>query len=276
VNDHTDRHLTRLRREIRDLGPWHLDVEVVPGLRTGDVEPTPEAAAHAVEFVRAEDAFVRMMRRVHPDGLQGRSFLDVACNCGAYAVWARNLGAGRCLGFDAREHWIRQARFLAEQRVDDVPFEFHVGDVTRLETYGWGSFDIVHLGGILYHLPFPMETLRAVAGTTKELLYVNSASRPSDAAGWVMARESTEAMLSGIHGLHWFPTGPNVVVRILEQLGFVEFRVTFNETAAERNRTRPHGRPTYRNGRFGLLAAKQPGLLSWGHPPGHRRPALRN
>jgi hypothetical protein len=80
-----------------------------------------------------------------------------------------------------------------------------------------------------------------------------------------MARESTSAVLSGIHGLHWFPTGPNVVIRILEQCGFVEFRVTFNQSVEERDDLRDwpraDGRP-HRNGRFGLLASKTTGLLS--------------
>ena len=231
------RNLDALRRQIHDLSPWHLDIEVVPGLRTGDAASFEVAAAQNVSFVRGEDEFKTLMRSVYPSGLDGRSFLDVACNCGGYSFWARDLDAGRCLGFDTREHWIRQARFLADARAEKPPLEFQLGDVTRLEEYGWGSFDITYFGGILYHLPFPMEALRSVAAVTDELLYLTSASRPSDSiSGFVMARESTSAPMSGIHGLHWFPTGPNVVMRILEHLGFGEFRILYNRRA---DRARP-------------------------------------
>ena len=48
--------------------------------------------------------------------MEGRRVLDCACNCGYFLFWSRELGAGEGLGFDAREHWIRQARFLAAHR----------------------------------------------------------------------------------------------------------------------------------------------------------------
>ncbi len=95
------RNLDALRRQIHDLSPWHLDIEVVPGLRTGDAASFEVAAAQNVSFVHGEDEFKTLMRSVYPSGLDGRSFLDVACNCGGYSFWARDLDAGRCLGFDA-------------------------------------------------------------------------------------------------------------------------------------------------------------------------------
>jgi SAM-dependent methyltransferase len=263
MNTHDpDNHL-ELRQRIHDLSPWHLDIEVVPGLRTGDAASFEMTAQQNVSFVDGESPFKELLHEVFPHGLSGRSFLDIACNCGAYAFWARDIGAGRCLGFDAREHWIRQARFLAEHRRENPPIEFHVGDVMKLDEYGWGSFDVTYFGGILYHLPFPMDALRSVAAVTGELLYLTTASRPSDSvSGFVMARESPSAPMSGMYGLHWFPTGPNVVIRILEHLGFCEFRVLYNKSVEQREPdTRGPATGPRRNGRFALLASKTAGLL---------------
>ena len=63
---------------------------------------------------------------IFPRGLEGRTVMDCACNCGAYLFWSKEPGAGECFGFDAREHWIAQARFLAEHRTqpsDGMRFE---------------------------------------------------------------------------------------------------------------------------------------------------------
>jgi tRNA (mo5U34)-methyltransferase len=45
-----------------------------------------------------------MMNLIYPGGLEGRRFLDCACNCVAYSFWAKELGASETFGFDVREH----------------------------------------------------------------------------------------------------------------------------------------------------------------------------
>ena len=97
------------------LRPWHLNVSIGPGLSTRDFLEE-EAARTPGSFYDPTPGFSWLLRRLYPDGLEGRSVLDCACNCGAYLFLAKELGAGECLGFDVREHWIEQARFLARNR----------------------------------------------------------------------------------------------------------------------------------------------------------------
>ena len=33
------------------------------------------------------------MSALYPDGFQGRSIMDCACNCGGYLFWAKEIGA---------------------------------------------------------------------------------------------------------------------------------------------------------------------------------------
>lgn len=207
----------KLEQEIRELAPWHLEVEVAPGVTT-----KVEQDEDVVLLISPRAAFRDLMLNIYPEGLEGRSFLDCACNCGGYSFWAKELGASRCHGFDVREHWIRQARFLQEHRdEEDVVFELR-----DLYDLAGEPFDITLFKGIFYHLPDPITGLKRAADLTKELLIVNTATRngyPEDVL--VPAREDTVHPMSGVYGLNWYPAGPAVMRQILDWLGFPASRV---------------------------------------------------
>lgn len=217
-----------------------------------------------------KDEFARMMRAIYPGGLRGKSLLEAACNCGAYCVWFKQMGGDRCFGFDVREHWINQARFLqACCLAGDTSVRFEVCGVDDVGNVGLSPFDIGMFKGIFYHLPDPIGGLKKVADLTKELLVFNSAtrSRPGMSQGLVIAKESRTDVMSGVHGLNWFPTSPRVVQRILQSMGFVEFRTLFwhRRPAIGFGRTRGWVRLAKNLvngvGRMGMLAARTPGFF---------------
>ena len=107
-----------LREEIIRLGPWHHDVQVTPEISTSVFLEAPEGTySSSPSFINPLDLLANTMHKVYPEGLERRTFLDCACNAGGYCFAAKELGASDCFGFDARKHWIDQARFLAENRV---------------------------------------------------------------------------------------------------------------------------------------------------------------
>jgi tRNA (mo5U34)-methyltransferase len=220
--------------EGRELAPWHLDVEIAPGLSTREFEGAPydEEAFGKVRLIDSRPRFMRTLGDVFPDGLGGRSVLDVACNCGGFLYWARDVGAGECLGIDVREHWIDQARFLARHRV--APSEgmrFEVQDLYELPRLGLEPFDVTLFTGIFYHLPEPLTALRIAADLTREVLIVNTGSRIDLPDGLLAVfEESRTRAISGVYGLSWFPTGPDVVARMLAHVGFPEVRSVWWET----------------------------------------------
>lgn len=244
-------------QQLRELAPWHLDVEVAHGVRTRDAAVLDEAATGKVHLVDGRPGFQNLLKMIYPDGLEGRSLLDVACNCGGYCFWAKEIGAGRCFGFDVREHWIRQARFLAQHRerpADDIYFQ--VLDLYDLATGENERFDISIFKGIFYHLPDPMNALKIVADRTRELMLVNTATRSGHPDGYLaVGDEPKEALMSGIYGLSWYPTGPEVLGRILEWVGFPEFRVVY---WLEQTELRGGGGPL---GRIELVAAREAGTF---------------
>jgi len=244
--------LDSLRRELVALAPWHMKVDVRDGVTTADaanVEVDPKFGK--VSFHDIEPVYKSLMTSLYPDGLAGRSVLDCACNCGGYALWSRELGASRCFGFDVRDHWIRQAEFLArerEQPSDGCSFEvLDLYDLPKRE----GEFDIAIFKGIFYHLPDPVNGLKVVAEKTRELLILNTATRAGVDDGFLaVAEEPTDAVMSGVYGLNWLPSGPEVLQRILVWMGFPAIRISFWQKDTP---LRSGGQPI---GRIEILAAR--------------------
>jgi SAM-dependent methyltransferase len=206
------------------LGPWHLDVQIAPGLTTRDFyEAGPQRTNTFYDPARR---IKPLLKSVYPGGIDGKSVLDCACNNGAFLFAAREMGAGHCLGIDVRDHWIEQARFLARHRGDESDdLTFKTLDLYELPTLGLEPFDITIFTGILYHLPNPIRGLRIAADLTRELIFVSSMARSCLPDGMLaVGGESKEDLLEGVYGLNWHPTGPNVIRRMLEQTGFAETR----------------------------------------------------
>jgi tRNA (mo5U34)-methyltransferase len=224
--------LARLRNEVIRLGPWALDVEITPELRTRvalDVPPgTYSDSFGEVGFYDPTMWFKKFMTMIYPEGLSGRRVLDCGCNCGAFLFLAKELGAGECVGFDVREHWIRQARFLAANRAGPgTDIRFEVCELSDLPGLALEPFDVVLFHGIFYHLPDPIHGLRIAADLSKELISVSTAAKGGLPDGTLfLSDESRTALMSGVHGLNWFPTGPKVMTTILESMGFPGVRCT--------------------------------------------------
>jgi 2-polyprenyl-3-methyl-5-hydroxy-6-metoxy-1,4-benzoquinol methylase len=220
-----------LREQIIRLGPWSLDVQVTPDLSTRVFQEAPPETypIRGVICHSPRELFCLLFRRIYPAGLAGRSVLDCACNCGGYLFWMKELGAGPCLGFDIREHWLEQARFLVRNRtLPSEGIEFKLCNLYDLPQLGLQPYDITLFNGIFYHLPDPITGLKIAADRTRELLFISTATRDDLPDGLLaVSQESAapKAVLSGVYGLNWFPTGPEVLTRILHWSGFPEVRV---------------------------------------------------
>ena len=250
-----------LRAEILRLGPWHYDIEIAPGIRTGaPVPPGTYPPELGKPSVIKPDFLVKLLAAVYPGGLAGRSILDCACNAGGYLFDAARHGAGRSFGFDVREHWIEQARFLA-RHLPSENIQFAVRDLMSLPELGLEPFDVTLFSGILYHLPDPIAGLRIAADHTRELLIVNTDATLAEVDGLVMNRESTTEVMSGVHGLAWLPGSEQVVQEMLAWCGFPHSRVIFNVAQP------------YERRRLAIMAARDE--RTFAHCDTIRRPPLR-
>jgi len=246
-----------LIREIRALKPWHHNLQLTPevDIRCAfEAEEIERANNGNVSFIDARDEFESKIKAIYPDGVESKTFLDCACNSGAYCFWMRELGASKSFGFDVRDHWIDQARFVQENcRVAPTDnIEFEVFDMMRLRERNLEPADITLFKGIFYHLADPIQGLKIAADMTKELLWFNSAMIfKEDERGMICTFERAELKMSGVHSLSWTPTGPQVIVMMLYWLGFNDIWHVF---------TRPYP-ANLKYGRMEIIAARTEGEL---------------
>lgn len=213
-----------IEAEIARLGPWLHDIEVAPGVRTGAPRATddPDKVVGACFDPRA--MMGRLIGDIYGDGMGGRSLLDCACNAGGLSYAAAERGAGRTLAFDARQHWIDQAQFL--KRFFPTPgLELRTLTLSDLPGLGLEPFDVSLFSGIFYHLPDPVAGLKLAADLTRELIVVNTSVLPRPEKALMLSHESATVALSGIDGLAWLPSGPEVLADILAWCGFPHSRV---------------------------------------------------
>jgi len=105
----------------------------------------------------------------------GATVLDLGCNEGWFAHRALEWGAERVVGLDVRELNIRRARLMRDHfgipadRMQLEQSDVHAIDVRRL-----GSFDVVLVLGLIYHLENPVGALRTARELTRGTVVVEA------------------------------------------------------------------------------------------------------
>jgi len=239
-----------LRAAVERLQPWHFDIPLAEGLSTRDGNTRAQKGV-AISVVKPGE-IVPLLRKIYPRGLAGKSFLDAGCNGGGYSIEAKRLGADYAFGFDARSHWIDQAKFLKRQLgLSGIDFQhaaLHEADLSR-------EYDICLFKGIFYHLPDPVHALERVCAVTREVMIVDTET--DGVRGERLMRlnaEGKEHLMTGVHGLAWWPSGPDLLAEILARFGFGETREVFWRQV-KRGGAREHG------GRCRIVAARSADTL---------------
>lgn len=239
-----------LLEQLQSLAPWHFDIPVGQGLRTihGNQETYDDPDKVGVGTIRT-DSIKTLLNNMYPEGMADRSFLDAGCNGGAYCFLAKELGASHVVGFDVREHWIKQAQFLTSVLKTDVSnMEFHVKHLHEFEAPE-KHFDVTLFKGVFYHLPNPISAVEKLCSVTKEAIIIDTASVqgiPPNCMSTVY--ENATQFMSGVDRLAWVPGGPQAVADILRWLEFPEIRIDMEE------KSWPGGQANW--GRFRVIAAR--------------------
>lgn len=242
---------------IRKHRPWHQNLGLTPNL---DVRAafSPEELRREnnenVAFFDHHKVFTNKIRKIYPGGVEGKTFLDCACNAGSYCFWMRELGASSAHGFDVREHWINQAKLIQQHSTvlptDQITFE--VCDLMRLPERNIQPVDLVMFKGIFYHLADPIRGLKIAADLARETIWLNTSRMfVDDDRSLHCVFEDTEAKMSGAHSLSWIPTGPKVIAMMLYWLGFEDIWHVFSN----QNPNNP------KHGRMEIIASRKKGSL---------------
>ncbi|MFO0455198.1 MAG: methyltransferase domain-containing protein [Planctomycetota bacterium] len=249
----------KLRAEIARLGPWHMNIQLTESVWTGEVFASGGAIRDreqnkGISLLNLRLQYFDLLRKIFPQGVTGKTLLDCACNAGGYSFWSREIGMQSTFGFDVREHWIQQARFVQAHRqvAPTSNTQFAVCDLYDLPKLNCSPVDIAMFKGIFYHLPDPVTGLKLAADLTREVMIFNTSTLWGEADGYLKCgRESRSNLMSGVHGLKWYATGPKVLAEILKWAGFVDLKLHFQ--------MQQHDQPQL--GRIEIIASKVPGLL---------------
>lgn len=124
----------------------------------------------------AWDTEAVLQRLQLPADLGGQSVLDIGCWDGYYSFAAERRGAARVLATDSYV-WQRGSRagFDLAHGALHSKVEPREIDVLDLRPEDVGTFDIVLMLGVLYHMRHPMLALDRAAAVTRKLLVVETA-----------------------------------------------------------------------------------------------------
>lgn len=235
-----------LSEKIKAMRPWHHDIQLFDDFTTGRVF-SPNGRLERVDndgvsLISPRERFLSRLERIYPEGLSGKSFLDCACNGGGYCFWAREKDVARAVGFDVREHWINQAKFVQQHRTifPTDRIEFHVMDLYDVPQKKLEPFDLTYFSGLFYHLPDPVTGLKIAADLTSDLLILSTSMMldMENPRGMTLGYESQTKVMSGVHQLKWLPNGKETLREILKWLGFQEMKITFYQEKKEIQRSR--------------------------------------
>ena len=146
--------------------PWRL--------RDGRELPIPVAELESVHRTRAEMIEERVRAALAAAGPDATA-LDLACNEGWFSQRLLEWGASRVVALDIRDENVRRAQLLRDHYgVPAERLEVRQADVFELDAAALGTYDVVFVLGLIYHVENPMGVLRLARQCTRGLCVIES------------------------------------------------------------------------------------------------------
>lgn len=106
--------------------------------------------AKTVDKTRIDSA-IAAMSKLFPDGLAGKTFLDIGCGSGLHSLAALMLGAARVTATDIDENSVATTRDVLQKYAPSGNWEAKLVSIFDASPDHLGSFDIVYSWGVLHH-----------------------------------------------------------------------------------------------------------------------------
>ncbi len=94
------------------------------------------------------DSAVDGMRKLFPDGLAGKTFLDIGCGSGLHSLAALSLGAKSVTATDIDENSVSTTKEMLSKYMPGANWSAGIGSVFEMKP---AQFDIVYSWGVLHH-----------------------------------------------------------------------------------------------------------------------------
>jgi 2-polyprenyl-3-methyl-5-hydroxy-6-metoxy-1,4-benzoquinol methylase len=202
-----------VERRIRSYY-WHYTFQF--GARTVEADWPPGKGLRGRHWQRYRHVFPALLS-LTGGSLEGKTALDVGCNCGFWSIQARLAGAEPVLGLEASQKNVEQARFiLGLTGLRGISFE--VGNAYDISGERYGQFDVVLCLGLLYHLENPVLALERLADVTRDVAVIDTTVVPERASVcWVQPDVVHKQNYS--NRLRMIPS-PAAVALMLRRAGF--------------------------------------------------------
>ncbi len=167
-----------LKKTIHNLNPWFYKMElngidVIPGIyneNKGNRGPEQLIYRQQCRKILLVDEIVKRY------DFNGKTVLDVACNCGFWSSMYIENGAKSVVGIEGRENFIRQADLLYTCRGIREKAEFILGNVVEFDysVYNENKFDFILCSGILYHIKDQTDLLMKLSMVNNEVMVIDT------------------------------------------------------------------------------------------------------
>ncbi len=205
---------SELMKEVQ----WFHTIDLGGGVVTPGRKPAEQSA---FEFRRVFD----------PVSLEAASVLDIGAWNGAFSFEAKRRGASRVLAADhfvwVNPYWKGRVGFEIANRALNAGVESIEIDIPDMTPDNVGTWDVVLLLGVLYHVKSPLHILETVASLTKDCMIIETHTDLNGIGKPAMAYYPGATL--GGDGSNFF--GPNLefVCETLRELGFQTFDAYFGE-----------------------------------------------
>jgi 2-polyprenyl-6-hydroxyphenyl methylase/3-demethylubiquinone-9 3-methyltransferase len=97
------------------------------------------------------DSAIEGVRKLFPDGLTGKTFLDIGCGSGLHSLAALSLGAASVTAIDIDENSVATTRELLTKYAPGSRWTAQISSVFEASPDTLGKFDVVYSWGVLHH-----------------------------------------------------------------------------------------------------------------------------
>jgi 2-polyprenyl-3-methyl-5-hydroxy-6-metoxy-1,4-benzoquinol methylase len=97
------------------------------------------------------DSAIAGVRKLLPDGLAGKTFLDIGCGSGLHALAALSLGAAEVTAIDIDENSVSTTQGLLTRHAPNLNWTAKVASIFDASPDTVGKFDVVYSWGVLHH-----------------------------------------------------------------------------------------------------------------------------
>lgn len=164
-----------LLAQVRAFPFWYQRIYLGQGIYTMDNNGAP--AYHEHVWRRLEPTL--------PTNLNNASVLDVGCNAGYFAIQSKLRGAGRVVGIEFIEEFVRQAELC--RQVWNLEIEYRQLGADQVSSLN-EQFDLVIFTGILYHLKNPLQALEDAGKICRDAIMVETEVISEDPRNTVYVR----------------------------------------------------------------------------------------